>query len=411
MEIVDEVIVRRVIDLVDREEHRLAGRAQLLREIAIDRRDAGAAVDDEHQRVRFVDRAHRLAVDAGADHLGRGLGIETAGIDEPERRAEVVGLAVAAIAGEVRRVVDERGAAADEPVEQRRLADVRPADDRDQRAFTCVAGISSWPPCFVISHLRCSRACGARPRCGSTLPETLTNSDRWTGLPSDFGERDARGDAELLDPATRAADDDRLLRLALDDDHRADRELALALGPCLDLHGRRVRQLLAELVIELLADDLLRDELRRAIGDRLGRETATGRPAAARAITRSSSSTPSPVAAEIGTTSSAGHRRAPRLDDRQELGLLDAIDLVERDHHRVRLARLARARARRARRADRASGRCGRSRRSASARRRHRRPRRARHRACSGAAGRGRPGRRACRHRRSGAGAPSTSSV
>jgi hypothetical protein len=71
-------------------------------------------------------------MNAGADHLGQRLGIETAGIDDAQRRTEIIGVAVAAIAREVRRVVDKRGAATDQAVEQRRLADVRPADDRDE---------------------------------------------------------------------------------------------------------------------------------------------------------------------------------------------------------------------------------------------------------------------------------------
>ena len=53
-----------------------------LRELVIDRGQPGAAVDDEQQRIGLVDRAQRLAVDAGADHLARGLGIEAAGVDE-----------------------------------------------------------------------------------------------------------------------------------------------------------------------------------------------------------------------------------------------------------------------------------------------------------------------------------------
>ena len=40
-------------------------------------------------------------------------------------------LALAAVAGDARRVVDQRQPPADQPVEQRRLADIRPADDGD----------------------------------------------------------------------------------------------------------------------------------------------------------------------------------------------------------------------------------------------------------------------------------------
>ena len=67
-------------------------------------------------------------------------------------------------------------------------------------------------------------------RRGSTPSSTLTNSDRCTGLPSASPTRLARGDAELADARARPADDDRLLRVALDDDHRADRDLALAVS-------------------------------------------------------------------------------------------------------------------------------------------------------------------------------------
>jgi hypothetical protein len=99
----------------------------------IDRRYAGVPVDDEHERVGLADRVERLAVDAGADHLVRGLGIEPAGIDDAQHGPEVIALAVAAIARQARRVVDQRGPPADEPVEQRRLADVGPADDGHER--------------------------------------------------------------------------------------------------------------------------------------------------------------------------------------------------------------------------------------------------------------------------------------
>ena len=84
MKLVHEIVARRMIDLVDREEQRLAGRAQLLGERVIDRGHAGAAVDDEHERVGLVDRAQRLPMDAGADHLALGFGIEAAGVDDAQ---------------------------------------------------------------------------------------------------------------------------------------------------------------------------------------------------------------------------------------------------------------------------------------------------------------------------------------
>src|ERR1700733_4624857 len=58
------------------------------------------------------------------------------------------------------------------------------------------------------------------------------------------GQRGARGDAELADPAAAPADDDRLLRVALDDDRRLDDEVAAAILPLLHRRRARVRQLL-----------------------------------------------------------------------------------------------------------------------------------------------------------------------
>jgi hypothetical protein len=137
MELVDEIVAHRVIDLVDHEEHRLAGRAELARELVVDRGQPGAAIDHEHQRIGLADRAQRLAMDARADHVARGFGIEPAGVDHPHDGAEIVALAIAPIAGQPRRAVDQRRAPADQAVEQRRLADIGSADDRHERHERC----------------------------------------------------------------------------------------------------------------------------------------------------------------------------------------------------------------------------------------------------------------------------------
>ena len=59
--------------------------------------------------------------------------IEAAGVDDAEARRPPLADAVAAIARDARLVLDERRLPADQAVEQRRLADVRPPDQRDQR--------------------------------------------------------------------------------------------------------------------------------------------------------------------------------------------------------------------------------------------------------------------------------------
>jgi hypothetical protein len=58
---------------------------------------------------------------------------ESAGIDEPERPWRVAHGAVNPIASHTRLVGHERGTHSDQAVEQRALADVGRADDRDDR--------------------------------------------------------------------------------------------------------------------------------------------------------------------------------------------------------------------------------------------------------------------------------------
>jgi hypothetical protein len=119
------------VDLVDGQDHRLAGGADRARDLGVEGRQAGGAVDHQHQGVGLVDRPPGLAVDAAADHVTLGRGIEAAGVDHADRGAEVLELAVAAIAGQPWRIVNQGGAAADHTVEQRRLADVGSADQSD----------------------------------------------------------------------------------------------------------------------------------------------------------------------------------------------------------------------------------------------------------------------------------------
>src|SRR6478736_4220616 len=63
----------------------------------------------------------------------------------------------------------------------------------------------------------------------------------------------ARAGTDLAQARTALADHDRLLAVALDPDHRADAEHPAVDFEALDLHGRRVRQLRAELAHQLFA--------------------------------------------------------------------------------------------------------------------------------------------------------------
>src|SRR3954452_22409519 len=84
---------------------------------------------------------------------------------------------------------------------------------------------------------------------------------------------DARLGADPFDHLAALADDDRLLRLALDDDGRVDLDevLLFVLFPTVDRDGRRVRQFLGGMRQQLLAHDLGREEALRLRGEVLGR--------------------------------------------------------------------------------------------------------------------------------------------
>ena len=91
---------------------------------------AGARVDDEQDRVAVDKRRFRLRAHP-ARKRGRVAFLEAGRVDDGEGKVGEPRLALAAVAGDARLIVDERELAPDEAVEQSRLADVRPADDRD----------------------------------------------------------------------------------------------------------------------------------------------------------------------------------------------------------------------------------------------------------------------------------------
>ena len=85
------------------------------------------AVDDEQHDVGVAHGGLDLAADLGLE-VGA-AGHPAAGVDDAERHAEPLGLERLAVAGDARAVLDDGRLLADDAVEQRRLADVGPADD------------------------------------------------------------------------------------------------------------------------------------------------------------------------------------------------------------------------------------------------------------------------------------------
>ncbi len=116
------------LGLVGDEDDGLAGAAQPVGEMAIERRHAGARIDEEERDVGVGERALGLRPHARGELARRRL-LEPGGIDDAEAQIAEARLGLAAVARHAGRVVHQRQALAGEAVEQRRFADIGPAED------------------------------------------------------------------------------------------------------------------------------------------------------------------------------------------------------------------------------------------------------------------------------------------
>ena len=118
--------------LVGDQHHRLVGAAREIGKGAIVRRQPGARVDHEHQRVGKADRGFGLLLHPRGE---RALGalVEAGGVDHGEFEIAEARIALAAVAGDAGLVIDQRELLPDQPVEQRRLSDIGPADDGNRK--------------------------------------------------------------------------------------------------------------------------------------------------------------------------------------------------------------------------------------------------------------------------------------
>ena len=107
-------------------------RRRMFGRLLVGRRQPDDRVHDEDDDVGLGDGEAGLLLDRGLDQVV-GVELEAAGVDEDEATAVPLGVAVEPVAGRVGAVLDDGRAAADDPVEERALADVRPADDGDDR--------------------------------------------------------------------------------------------------------------------------------------------------------------------------------------------------------------------------------------------------------------------------------------
>ncbi len=116
------------LGLVGDQHHRLVGAAGEIGKGAIVRRQADPRVDHEHQSIGETDCGFGLLLHPRRQ---RALGalVEPGGIDDSEFEIAEPPLAFAAIAGDTRLVIDQRKLLPNQAVEQRRFADIGPADN------------------------------------------------------------------------------------------------------------------------------------------------------------------------------------------------------------------------------------------------------------------------------------------
>ena len=132
----------------DQDDRRL-GLAQAPCEMLVQRRDAGARVDQQQRHVGFLDRRLGLLAHARFEGFVERL-FQPGGVDHGEIEIAQMRRAEPPVAGHPGLIVDQRKLLADQPVEQGRFADIGPADDGDGQAHAAIS---------AQSDARCRTAC------------------------------------------------------------------------------------------------------------------------------------------------------------------------------------------------------------------------------------------------------------
>ena len=129
-EIALQIFVFRMIDLVDYEDDRRFRFAQDPREFLIDRRESGRRVHHEQDHVAFAHGGIRRVPDlAGQLHFTRAA--DSSRIPNRKRPRPAHARRSQPIASDPGLIVHDRDVPAGEPVEERRLAHIRAADNGD----------------------------------------------------------------------------------------------------------------------------------------------------------------------------------------------------------------------------------------------------------------------------------------
>src|SRR3954465_7752549 len=116
--------------LVCDDHNRRRRRAKPATNLFVERSDTLAPVEQEQGRIGIAHGGVGLLPHAPRKGM-RVLVLEACGVDHSELEPEQAGVTLAPVTSYPRPIVDERKSLADEAIEQGRLADIGPADDRD----------------------------------------------------------------------------------------------------------------------------------------------------------------------------------------------------------------------------------------------------------------------------------------
>ena len=137
---------RASLDFVGGKDHRLARRTNELGEDLIAGNNASPGIDQENHEVRLLDCGDGLLAHArGKTRIAM---LKPGSVDQPDSDRSKLGVSLAPVARQSRLVVDKRKPLAGEPIEQRRLADIRPTDDGNGEGHEAGTGACSLPDRF-----------------------------------------------------------------------------------------------------------------------------------------------------------------------------------------------------------------------------------------------------------------------
>ena len=163
------------VDLVGDDHHGNVAPLQHFRDACVFFGDPGRDVDDEQHEIRAAHRGLGLGRHLGRERgrLGREAGLArsqpASGVDEHERAPVPFGNQLAPIARDAGPLFHDRGALTDDPVHERRLADVGAPDHRDARHDSGIDHVSL----IAIQLERARRRRSRRPRPGAaTRPQS-----------------------------------------------------------------------------------------------------------------------------------------------------------------------------------------------------------------------------------------------